>query len=808
METKEVIFGPESQHTVGEHRVYVRDRWSDDWSELSHAHCVECSWPLAPSMPTAIVSVLYGEQFEGNTGVFARLLKSFAIDRFGQYIKIEFDVEFDSESNTWKKTTFYGVISDADDRHAAAFTHGDFEVASGEVVFSCFGLEKILADTAIVTSFIAEPESATGHGHEIGHALSFNGVPGRKGPQPNKSAIDRSDAHLFENNPDNAEDWSSFDILNYLLRHMGPRDNLGNMPFKVDVIAPDGVPPKWDKPVIKQEGHTLYSLINQVVDRRRMMVWRLVVDESETPHAVNVEIQTINQFPIDPGIPESLPIPANSSPINIRADLDQLTNIAIRHSGLPLYDQVIVRGARMRSVGTFSYEDESLTDGWTGSQKSEYDGGWTGGGTRKEQTRRDEELRGDPRFKNVYALFKIPATWDFKVGDGAGGAKNPMFTHPDLGGTEEQYYAELFVEQTMPLLNGIDYGGDKISDGTIHYPDNFDKQELAPLVFFRRPDKGKSDAKYTWVKAEDMGNKADVERTNHGKQNERISVRVSVPQNQWGVYIKCSGPQHSIAAGTFTKKTTDPFSGSFTFKDNAPTQDGSTSGMVVTLSLRDHRYAEARIPKTEPAGQDKIRHKVIYAGEEYTRDYVAPGTVLGISASTGQLIRSTGGYIPKVGPDDHVSQLEAIALMASSWYTTQHYVLALNSYRAKSQESIKPGDMIVETGGPGAGQFHNQVVRSIVSEIRFHQPRGDGQSRTEQLMTVMTWAGELDAASVTPFLPPKPAKRRLRDSSFRERIEAGIQALPEGFDNAADADFFGGDVRTKRLFDQKIGGGE
>jgi hypothetical protein len=174
--------------------------------------------------------------------------------------------------------------------------------------------------------------------------------------------------------------------------------------------------------------------------------------------------------------------------------------------------------------------------------------------------------------------------------------------------------------------------------------------------------------------------------------------------------------------------------------------------MIATLALPSGRYCQGAWPVNVPAG-DAPRTKYFDFGDDYTAVYVAPNTVVGIDAD-GQLQRSTGGWIPEIGPADNFSKLRSSAKQLYAYYSQVRHVVDIESAHFWNDNDCRLGDLIVSVGRPTLRtDGHYQSVNSFVSQITIRHPQGEGDNRPVPMFHVVTWAGELDPVRPTPFTP-------------------------------------------------------
>lgn len=724
----EITYGPGGILDAGVHRVYTRVHWADPWVEVSYLHCEEAVWSAAPSMPTATLKWIYGEVAREDQTAFAEAGKKGYNRRF---VKIEIDTE--GGGLTWE---WYGMIELENDIMGGAQVAAPDSIASGVQIFTAFGLAKLLAELEVRTAYVAK-----------GTETEVTEIPPvfNRGGRPNRSTAKISGAYVFSGDPDDAEFWSSRDICEYLLRYQTPTDKDGTreLVFGVEDTATHAtVVPDWDRPVLPQEGMTVYSLLDQLANRRRLLLWQLIVDGSDE---VKLRTDTMVASAVSLSLPGASPIPANDAQRHLIFDEDQLTSGCVRTSDVDFVHQVIVRGARRRSVGSFSITDGSCEEGWTSDEEDEYSLGATqepgfNDLEPKDKERRHTEVRSKPELEHVFSLFRIPKSWDRFVRNGEGGAANALF--PVAGSTDPfpVYYPDMFVEQSLPLLEQVDYRDSNIPSGSITEPAEGERTERAPLVVLKIPG---TSSPVRWIAADQIGVSSDKEIT-APEEFRRFSVAVRVPRESKGIRLDVHGaPRHVLDGLGFDDLPEDVRLGEWSF--------GLDGGMIITLSLPDDRYCEGVSPSAI-AGDDRgvVRRKIISAGDGYRKDYVAPGTVVAVDSS-GALLRSDGGFIPHEHDNDDESKLTAAAQIAASWYTVQHFVLCLKTKRIKEPADLDVGDLVTTIGDATApGEGHSRTLNSPVTEVKISIPLGMPDAPSEPEMTVTTWAGELDPLLLEP----------------------------------------------------------
>jgi hypothetical protein len=135
---------------------------------------------------------------------------------------------------------------------------------------------------------------------------------------------------------------------------------------------------------------------------------------------------------------------------------------------------------------------------------------------------------------------------------------------------------------------------------------------------------------------------------------------------------------------------------------------------------------------------------VIYAGDEYRQDYVAPSTVLDVETD-GTLITSTGGGYVR----DDTDKLNALARVAYEWWHQDRVVLSMATTQLTSD--IQIGDFVETIGDPLHG--HYEAINTVVTEVSIRWPRLEVNQAEAPVMLITTGAGELDPMTLAPREP-------------------------------------------------------
>lgn len=732
MATEIILAGPATVRDTFTHAVYTRARWEDPWVLDPLLHCDEVVWSVAPSMPTATIHRYYGEIARPGALTFAKEDRS---SKLRAYVKIV--VTGQQGNHSW-----YGVIElEEDDLDGGRYytqPGGTVTITpTGEQTFTAYGLEHLLAQLVIRTSIADDRAGGT---ETIGRGISFN-ADGKPNANAGKTA--------FAGEPDDLHWWSTNTIVWYLLSHQTPvdRDGVDRIIFSMAVADALRLP-TWDHPQLEQHHQSVYDLLSSLIPRQRLMMWWLEVEEES--NQVRLRIATSNVIDVDLGIPGSDPIPANIDLYHLIFDADNSARAVLKTSAIEHYDQFVVQGARRRSCFSVGFDDDTIALGWTVAEEEKYEEGAKYAASLPAATEITErrklhaEARGADEVRDVYVRFALPDDWDGKVGMGDGTTPlEPAFpVHRDDGTTEDDpapyFRPTLVIDQTLPLLEGVDYSGDKIPS-LLDYS-NSTLRERPPLVAWKLP----GTTPQRWQDVTAIGRKADLE-TEEPDELYTWSCEVIVSGEDRSIQLHVHGePQHILAKTDFSGQPEDDQLGEHDYRD-----------MICTLAVTEDRHAEGRYPEDTmlPAGVDLIRRKVIDAGDRFRQDYVCPYTIVDIDES-GALVRSDGGFV-----QDDSDELKGIARVAYEWYGTNRKVLSL----ATDIVFAIPLGSVVEWIGDGVvpGEGHYQQINSPLTEIRIATPRhqGDGAPEPGRMLLTTGW-GELDPLQlITPEDAPADAQR-------------------------------------------------
>lgn len=774
---KTIKFDPAQRVTLEDYDVYLRDGWKDAenkktaWTEEPNLACPEAVWSMAPSLPTAALQWRYGQQRQvrdpgGDDSKAwrrgeARDVKPLDADR--HFVKIRF-----GDGRVWA-----GVWQLAQEEQLGAALLKT-ETRAGEApkpvytlaglqTFTCYGLEKLLDERIVKCYFeTSRPETRAA---PTGRLLTFNA-----GGKPNRGSFELDApgggaAYCFAA-PDvtlreDWEYWTTKTIVQYLVAFYEPLNEEGKSLLDLS-ISDDALEllPDWDRPTVSLEGKTAYSVLSELIDRRRLMGWRLryteAVDGSDNPDPTgsgdSVELHAVSYTDV-----KIDKLPANLNTRAIEQELDPLTTITFKQSDVATYDQVVFRGEQIRCVCTLQFKTAtglvpgSYEKAWTASDESLYESGPTLQKEWPKAGRSDRQILA-ARFRGtlplVFAAFRVPEAWRRQVVNGLDDPASNVDVFPHESDSPPAVEG-LEIERTLPLLEGVDYSGSLIADDKLDVGDN--QVESPPLVLLKRVPSEQSADDDLYAAADSIGLAAGVEAKGIDEDN-ALSCSLHVDGRTIMVHVR-NMHQHALDGAHFSS-----VSG---VDEKVPQYD--CEKMLFTVSFRGDR-AEAIWPDddglrwTARVGHP-VRRKYLDApgvGETF----VCAGTVVGVTAG-GELKRVTKpGFIPVRDSENNVNEkLLALAKVAARWYTKRRMIATIATRRFNGPDDLELGDFIVRCGEDGSRA--KREIDGPLTQIKYTTPLAEPGGPANWQVEYVTWHGEIDAVRLKPGTPgfsaPPPA---------------------------------------------------
>lgn len=746
-------------HDYPEVRVYVRQRWSDPWEFVPELRCDGLQFTSSPAMGSASLHYLYGHVVPiGET----RFIERAPLSILGHWVKVEIDqapnyVTGDERppikwhGRIWEEPRDRaGLVKDFLDVNSYR------ESQSGLQQFNCFGLEYELEKAYVTTSIIEKASSEDGDPGEatLGRAISFNRSLGDDFQNPldtrgNASTTSGSKGtRIFARNIFDASTWTVTQMIEYLLAYHTAKDQAGDavLPWSLDLSEGDFL--SWHKPPVECQGRTLKAILDELIDRRRLIGWRVLVKdnadgEDEGGEQVQVKPFTFATEPIlsdaeGEAEPEQL-IPAN--PNQYTLDFDSAVDIAVAStvtSQAHVVDRVVLTGARRTTTMTISAKDNTLFKDWITDEQNAYN---TAASTHPDYAAADrltkEKMNFRARVKHklerVYRHFRLPTDWDGKSGNGVGeGSKAFAMPQLDFDGKVKDesmpfWVPDIRFENYLPLETGREY-----ADVEFAAPDNLPANELpeGTAPEFRRPfaamkiaPVGDAEGPDVYMAIGDLGHALSEDEDNGGRTwNANLRMLPQAPAVALDVNHR--GWQHKIAKAEFV---------ALSFDDHMyeePADLDWNDNLLATVCFQNDEYVKAVYPRdTHFPDTDAIREQLIKLGDDYRLDYVAPYTV--VDVVDGQLKRVTGGggFVR-----NDLAKMRTLAKIAHAWYSRPRKAFTLGYRQILALANV--GDMITRIG-PGGTEEVNSVVTALAFDL----------SSPEPMTTVQTDFAEFDATA-------------------------------------------------------------
>lgn len=444
--------------------------------------------------------------------------------------------------------------------------------------------------------------------------------------------------------------WTNLDIAQYLLWHYGPI---------APVVLLDGqwgalnyLVQEWDF-----EGMTPWQAMNELIDRRRGLGWR-IVPSTTGPAWAWVFSQLPEPLAVSVPDADDVVLPANEFQSAVDFSFANDTEASIQLSDLERYDLVDVIGGPLSVCCTLSLADGTLEPGWTAQQETDY----KAGSTAQEPTAIGHDwARAADKWHAVYQKFRVPNAWDWTAGDGSGTAvmriANPVVA---LDGT-------VLPEATAPAWI---------------YGKTF-RRELP----FESDEEGERELRQPFVVLQYDGNWAFAEKA------EDIVANVRLSDNEMAVYVEPRPINHIAAENHWTGA--EP-------TEHDPLYDYETYMLTVMFATDQHLRVRLGI---HPAEAARIKRIEMPYAEAW---YVLHGTVLdlidGEPARWGEEITPEPGYMVR----NDVGRLRAAAVLASVWYAVERRTL---TYRYQGISTAHfPGSLIRAAANGLATAQINTVV--------------------------------------------------------------------------------------------------
>jgi hypothetical protein len=714
--------------------IAFKEKWSSgEWQDQPFLYCDSFTQCSNPEIPQAVLSWRYGMLLRPAAQTYQQVDPLDGPSLLGQFVRITLT----DPAGTAATVIWYGVIESITDEQQGTFANlvdpNAGPVSCGRQVVQCLGLESLLQKRWVVFSVVQKSSDQKEINVERG--IQFNDVKFQK-EFGNKSPNDGTHgAPLFGDDLSTAEFWSTDNILNYLLAYFGPGAPAINWQLSE---ASDNANFYFDKPRLTSDRRTLKSLLDTLIDRRRLIGYYVAPDANEG----NIEINmfTFTATDISFGV-ETITANANQTAIEISGSPD-VDRQVLRIVAADRYDQIKAIGAQAVGCCSLSNMDETLKPQWSADDAQDYN---TAASTQPdypitidpnsilEAQARNTNWREEDRLKRVYAYYGLDRDWNGMVGDGeAGGDTNPYLPEDDDVDTPRPFYwPGLRFDHQLPLLLSHDYSGQNVATSSVtdSAPPGQMPEYLPCFAVGKIPKTGQTEWTDHWQFLETFACNADLEL-----YNAEWSVSVRPQEDGPGIVLRPSGaPRWAIVNQDFVPLTDGTDSD---FVNNAvPTIDWG-SQIIVTVAIRADAPCQALWP-ADSGDAEFPKQLIIDLGAEAQWHYVAPHTVVGVK--DGKLIRSdSGGSIR-----DDRDRLKTIAQFAYSWYSQPRQVLELSFNLCVFGLSV--GQLITNLHDSIQDPPIDTTINTVITRIHREFPEASGGHPPPAPRThITTQMGQLD----------------------------------------------------------------
>ncbi len=612
------------------------------------------------------------------------------------------------------------------------------------------GLDGLLSFTRVTTSTYVD---MFGGIRDAGRGLTFNA-----GGKPNRTRAKRpvnvSTCYLFEENTEVAEYWSTRDIVEYLIEANPPTDKDDDIILTFSLLNPS-VLPDYDRPEVKSHERDVLTILRSLIARHRLIGFHVsaidVPASGGLPAVAAAYVKcfsfTDTAIAITDADGDTIgAIPANATVLDLDVNRDTTASASVSIDAQHVADRITVLGDYRISVCSISKDDGSLEEGWdfvdvTQHKQAARDAAdYPAAEEIREREKRNKDARASDKLKHVFAVFKIAKWWEQKVPPASGSGPSKPIAIDDDDAQFRIMRENLYPLRELPLLRGYDYAADIVADNEAadvvgHRGDKIGEAPFEPLpllVTIRVPDyldRDADPAKYVYI--DQVGKVADLELeefpgalgTYKPPVARNWSGRVRVLRDTPGFEIDVVGAEQHILAKTEYAGHDDELKGMWDWRD-----------MIATVAFQELRRTQVVWPEQSASVGEFLNEMVIDAGATYKLIYITPDTVVGIDETTGDLIRSSGGYL-----HDDRKWLRIIAQRAYEWYKQPRYALNMSTSFIDSRLGIGAYIKTMRR----LGDVH--PIDSCVTQLTYEFPVVQSETPPPPKLFMRTAFGELDA---------------------------------------------------------------
>jgi hypothetical protein len=700
-------------------RVFLKETWEAAWEESDYLEPLEFTDCAAPSMPSATFRYRFGRIKREDESEFRGFKAGRYRDRFVKIEQLPSDptgVSYTHGSQDAPLLRWVGRVTDEALQtigSARAAPSGNVGAGGDQYVTACGlaqELDKNVINDSVVTNADTTDEETPAPPLRIDDVLVFNDdlVAGYV-ETGNRSAglvfvtgdASRS-SHVFSNEKSggNPIRWTARQIAEYLLTWHAPPGITFKLGGAVAALA-------FEPPEFRVAGDTVFAALNRLFDRRRGLGWSVRVNEDGTTAEVYVYTTVDKAVVFDDS---TLPANANFANIPVR-DLGHLVRESqLRLDTLAAYDRVVVSGERVLACFSVSFTDTTLEKAWDSDLENAYKAGVFSATGTPAATESGEKVDADRaselRFARVYTTYRIPKTWNWRAGDGIGGARvNVSLNVSNDGrvtpGDETQAPVRNWGHQ---LARHLPLRLAQISSGAENGVEPEYERMFAVLKL--------NDGKYK------MAHEAKVQNGDVG--------HLRPLDRDFGFEISAK-PNHVLAKNHWNTGATPRKSdfvpsatNGFDYDEIIATVAARTDARLRVVVDRD-----GLAPEAEP---DRVLRIDVPNAELW---WIANGTVKSVGPG-GALVRETRSGRDLILRDDS-PRLRQIAALAKAWYGKERAAMSLTLNDASA--SLPIGTYVRKVSDAQGYQQVNSVVTCVTCDCE------------RQATTIRTQFGELDVTA-------------------------------------------------------------
>ena len=606
----------------------------------------------------------------------------------------------------------------------------------GEQSFTAFGLLRLLEQEVIDTSWVDTSGSTTSVSsaaslYEVPTGLPFNTDPGgqfvRRG---NRSQATIDGSYVFSWQARDADVWTAYDAVGYLLRWQSPKQNTGAVAnvwrLNADVDSLD-----WYDIDLPTNGKTVKSVIDALIPRQRAVGYWVSYDNTNDQIVLNV----FTFSNVDIALPNGQTLEANPNQrsLNFEFALD-VTEAVISETDLSKYHRIIARGDRRTNTFTARIQTSPspttiIHSGWSVADEQDYisilhAGSDLYSGSTEQIQKRCAIYRSSPKLEHVFRRFKLNQQidgnrWNGSIADPMGNVSNLYSLRGDQSAVtydptytsaifQADYIPALRLRRALPLYEGVDASGSNLSSfsyfstfGAVDHP-----SFLRPFVFAQTT-ASQASASSTSSTSASAAVTARYElldklhRSWNANGDRSWSASVSILDTEPGLELHAN-PPHFLAGnsyvyghGSVASWLPETLS---TTEDHTLNKgiDYNNCWATICVELTEHVQAEVVLAEPPDLAPEQV---LILNVPEARFDFITPYTVVDIQ--DGLPVQTTSGGFAK----NDMPRLKAIATAAAQWYSQERQTLEL-AYK-QIRGLFRLGWLITDVGAdydrPGSG---------------------------------------------------------------------------------------------------------